>query len=128
MACACNQRIIDGLIKEINTKHNQIKGLNSNITKCTEIKRKHEKFNEKLNCVITNLAENYTEPGKAYDDGKMTECLTNSKDTIDDCDDIIKLSKSKIILLEREILSLERRIASLDFVCSSCQPSTRVKK
>ena len=121
MACVHNQAKIDQLNAEIKTKHQQIDGLKDNINKCGEIKEKHEQFNEKINCVITNLADNYVVQGQSYDNGKMTECLTNSKNTISDCDDIIKLSDEKIILLECEIENLRNQIVSLDYDCSSCQ-------
>ena len=121
MACVHNQEKINQLNDVIRTKNQQISDLKSNINKCDEIKKKHEKFNEKMNCVIDNLVDNYVVQGQPYDNGKMTECRDSSKTTISDCDDIISKSKNKIILLEREILNLERQIASLDCDCSLCQ-------
>ena len=123
MACIHNQSKIDSLNKQIQTKKKQIAGLNSNITACKEIKNKHENFNKKIGCVITNLADIAVVPGEAYDKGKMTECLTNSNATISDCDDVISLSESRITLLESEIVSLQSQISLLQGDCSSCQVS-----
>lgn len=123
MACVHNQAKINALNAEIHSKEQQIKGLNSNIDKCKKIKEKHQNFNDKIGCVISNLEGNTVVDGQSYDNGKMTECLTKSNDTIKDCDDIIALSDEKIISLNNEIDNLKSKIDSLQGDCSSCQIS-----
>ena len=120
MACVHNQSIINELMAQINEKQQQITSLNINITKCREIALNHQKFNEKVNCVINNLEGNTVVAGVSYDQGKMTDCLNSSNKTISKCDIIIEQSQKKIGVLEREILSLESRIASLDCICATC--------
>ena len=99
--------------------------MDSNINKCNEIKKKHEQYNEKINCVISNLADNYVVQGQSYDDGKMVECLTNSMNTISDCDEIVRLSNEKIVLLNSEIESLRNQIALLQGDCSACSVAAK---
>ena len=120
MACVHNQAQINVLTAQIREKQNQINNLNNNISKCEDIRKKHSFFNEKMNCVISNLEGNTVVAGVPYDNGKMSECLNDSNKTIRDCDNIILQSNQKKHLLEREILSLERSIASLQGNCSAC--------
>ena len=120
MACSHNLAKIKAKEAEIKSKENDISLLRININKCNEIKGKHEKFNEKMNCVINNLEGNIVVPGETYDKGKMTECLTKSKETIIDCDDIVKESNTKISLLETEIKNLKVEIDDLQGDCYKC--------
>ena len=120
MACVHNQAQINALTAQIKEKHSQINNLNNNISKCKDIKNRHENFNDKINCVISNLEGNTVVAGVPYDNGKMTDCLNSSNDTIRDCDKIVLHSSNKILLLEYEISRLESTIASLQGNCSAC--------
>lgn len=120
MACVHNQVKINFLNGCIKKKENQIIDLNINIEKCNIIKQKHDNFNNKLNCVINNLAGNTIVSGVSYDGGKMTECLNSSNQTITDCDNIIEESNKKILLLTEEISKLQMDISSLEGMCSDC--------
>ena len=120
MACVHNQAIINDLTTQINQKQKEITNLKNNITKCENIRNKHDEFNKKLDCVINNLEGNTVVAGVPYDNGKMSECLKSSNDTITDCNNIILESNKKISLIEKDILSLEHRIASLQGDCYSC--------
>jgi len=121
MACSHNQRKIDAINNQITANEDQITTLEGNITKCTTIRDNHDKFNEKVNCVINNLEGNTVFMGAPYDNGKMTSCLESSKETITDCDTIISESNKKIQELQRVNLSLEQSIASLQGTCYECR-------
>ena len=120
MACVHNQAKIDDLNDQIKKKQTEITGLKSNIEICEDIKKKHENFNKKIDCVINNLEGNTVVAGVSYDNGKMSECLKTSNDTITDCGNIILESNKKILLLEKEILSLEHTISTLQGNCALC--------
>jgi len=120
MACVHNQARINELNAQITEKEGQISDLNSNISKCCDIREKHNNFNKSIDCVINNLEGNTVVAGVAYDQGMMSECLNSSNDTIKDCDNIIKTSQDKIELLRVEIESLRSTIASLQGDCSLC--------
>lgn len=120
MACVHNQAKINELNAQITIKETQISDLNSNISKCCDIREKHNNFNKSIDCVINNLEGNTVVAGVPYDQGMMSECLQSSNDTIKDCDNIIKTSQEKIELLRVEIESLRSSIASLQGNCSLC--------
>ena len=120
MACSHNQQKIDRIKGQIKKLEQDLADLNENIGKCRDIKNKHESFKDEINCVMTNLTNNYVKAGESYDGGNMTKCMIETQNTIIDCDNVIKASKEEIEKIKIEIESLNQSIEALQGDCSGC--------